>query len=340
MKFAKLGVNGPTVSKIGVGCMGMVELYGKPQPKEVVIKTIQTAYYEHQINFFDTADMYGKGLSEQVLGEAVASFRNEVVIATKCGLFRTDSVVGQGLATDTINTPEYIYQACDLSLKNLGMEYIDVYYLHRHDLKTPIETVMGAMSNLINAGKIHYVGLSEVCPETIRRAHAVLGDKLVAVQSEYSFMNRGAANAVLPVCRELGISFVPYSPFARGLLTGGYRNPSFFGSGGYFDIKALLPQYKSGNIEKNLELVDEIGRIAAKKQATPAQYALAWLLSQSDIFPIPGTSSIQHLKENVKAVEIELSPEEISDLEFAYNTHPIQGPRLPEELLVAEQLAP
>jgi aryl-alcohol dehydrogenase-like predicted oxidoreductase len=340
MKLSKLGKMGPLVSRLGIGCMGMSELYGKPEPREKSIAMLKKAF-EHGVNFFDTADMYGKGLSEQMLGEAVADFRDKVVIATKCGLYRTDSEVGKGLATDTINSPEYIKSACDLSLKNLGMTYIDVYYLHRHNPETPIEESMRAMQDLISEGKIRYVGLSEVNSDTIRRAHAVLGDKLIAVQTEYSFINRNAANAVLPTCRELGIAFVSYSPFARGLLTGRYRDPSMFGHQGFFDIKAILPQYQPGNLERNLELVDTVARIASKRDHTAAQCMLAWLLAQGDdVFIIPGMSSTKHLQENIQAVDLVLSDEEMCELETAYKAHPVVGERMPKELLDALQLTP
>ena len=326
----KLGRNGPVVSSIGYGCMGISEFYGKTIPREEAVKLIRSAFKDHGVTFFDTADMYGKGLSEEILGEAVAPFRKDVVIASKCGINRKDEGVAGGI--EMANSPEYIKRACERSLRNLKMDQIDLYYLHRYDPVVPIETSMNAMKELIAEGKIRYVGLSEVSSEVIRRAHAVLGEKLVAVQTEYSFQTRAPAEAVLPTCRELGISFVAYSPVARGLLTGAYRDPSFFGREGVYDIRTdALPRFQAGNIERNLRLTDAIKSIADRKGVTPAQLSLAWLLAQGkDIIPIPGTSNPKHLKENMEAAAVVLSPDDLTAMEAAYNNNPVAGMRYAE----------
>lgn len=330
MKFRTLGKKGPRVSAMGYGCMSISEFYGKPASRKEGVKFIQGAFNDCGITFFDTADMYGRGYSEEMVGEAFASNRDQVVVATKCGIVRAE----EGVLTEGLNsTPEYIKQSCDKSLKRLGMDHVDVYYLHRHDTTTPIEVAMGAMQELIDAGKIRYVGLSEVGVETIRKAHAVLGEKLVALQSEYSIKSRGTAELVLPTCRELGIGFVAYSPVGRGLLSGIIRDSASLGKEA-FDFRPLLPQFAQENLDVNLRFVDAISAIAKKTGHTAAQISLAWLLAQGeDIIPIPGTMNLKHLKENVAAVNITLSQEQLEALKQVIQENPIMGSRYPDGMM-------
>lgn len=333
MLFRRLGSAGPMVSAIGYGCMGMSEFYGKSLSREEGARVVRAAFYDHEINFFDTADMYGNGHSEQVLGKAILSFRDKVILATKCGIDRKDG------GFEICNTIEYIKNSCHASLKRLKSSYIDIYYLHRYNPKTPIEESMIAMKELLAEGKILAVGLSEVDADIIRRAHSILGNKLVAVQTEFSLANRKPAEAVLPTCRELGISFVAYSPIARGLLTGRYHDPSYFDNQPEYDCRKDLPQFMSENIQSNLRFVEAIKYVAEQKGCTVGQLSLAWLLAQGEnIIPIPGTNNFLHLKENMEATSILLSNEDHIAIDEAYQQNPIRGLRMPEPLLKAFSL--
>ncbi len=327
MKQRKLGKHGPIVSALGLGCMGMSEVYGQPSEEKAGIELIQAAY-AMGITFFDTADMYGRGANEILLGKSIKPFRNKVIIATKCGIARNGDVLS------TNNHPDYIKKACHDSLKRLDIETIDLYYLHRYNPETPIEVSMQTMLDLIKQGKICHVGLSEIDGEIVERAHAVLGDKLIAVQSEYSIVNRLSADLVLPTCRKLGIAFVPFSPIARGLLSGKIKDTKSFTESGAFDFRSVHPQFQQSALKTNLHLIDAVSAIAKKKKCTPAQLSLAWLLAQGeDIIPIPGTRRIQYLKENISSLDVHLSKEDLSALDSAMEKNPVEGGRYPEEMI-------
>lgn len=320
MKFRQLGKKGPKVSALGLGCMGMSSFYG-PTNEESSLKVIQQAY-NLGVNFFDTADMYGNGANEILLGKAIKNFRNEVIIATKCGIEFT------GTEVRVHNNPEYIHNACNVSLKRLGIETIDLYFLHRHNPQVPIEEAMQAMLKLIDEGKIRYVGLSEVGGDILEKAQKVLGDKLIALQSEYSLFNHSEAEAVLPTCRKLGIAFIAYSPISRGLLSGRIRNTNMFKSEA-FDLRTVAPQFQPDVFEHNMHLVDAVASIAKEAHCTPAQLSLAWLLAQGeDIIPIPGTRRIEYLKENLEAQNVQLSQAVLSAIDQAISANPIKGVRL------------
>lgn len=321
MKIRQLGKKGPKVSALGLGCMGMSSFYG-PTNEKAALQVIQQAYRD-DITFFDTADMYGNGANETLLGQAVKDFRNKVIVSSKCG------IEWDGKELRVHNTPQYIHKACEASLKRLGTETIDLYYLHRYNPTVPIEESMQAMLRLIDEGKIRYVGLSEVDGDVLERAHRVLGDKLVSLQSEYSIGNHTAAEAVLPTCRKLGIAFVAYSPMLRGLLSGKLKTPTEFSKSETFDVRSIAPQFQPDVFENNLRLVNALADIAKNKRCTTAQLSLAWLLAQGDdIIPIPGTKRADYLKENLDAVNIELSEADLAAIAQAVKHNPIQGLRL------------
>lgn len=325
MQYRQLGKKGPKVSALGLGCMGMSEHYG-PTDEKTSLKVLQKAYDEG-ITFFDTADMYGKGENEKLVGKGISHFRNQIILATKCGL----EYIPEGLRIN--NTREYIKAACEASLKRLNVEKIDLYYLHRHTPEIPIEDSMKVMLELIEEGKITYVGLSEISPETIKCAYKVLGDKLVAIQSEYSMMNREAAEMVLPTCRELGLGFVPFSPLTRGLLSGKITDTRAIVEAGESDFRSLLPQFRDDALQDNLRLVEAIHDFAEQKRATVSQIALAWLLAQGeDIIPIPGTKRLDYLRENIAALNVKFSSDDLKKLQTIMQEHPIQGERLPEAM--------
>lgn len=327
MKYRRLGKKGPEVSALGLGCMAMAPgHYGNQIDEKESLKVIQEAF-DQGITFFDTADMYGKGENETLVGKGIRPFRDQIILGTKCGL----EYIPGGLRVN--NKPEYIKAACHESLKRLGVDRIDLYYLHRYNPEVPIETSMGTMLELIKEGKISHVGLSEASPEIIQRAFAVLGDRLIALQSEYSMMNRDAAEAILKTCRHLGLAFVAFSPLTRGLLSGKIRDMQAIAESGNHDFRNSLPQFRDEALKQNLQLTDAIFQFAKQKQATPSQIALAWLLAQGDdIIPIPATKRSVYLKENIGSVNIDLTPDDLKALEKIMQDYPIIGGRLPEAM--------
>ncbi|MGG6241114.1 aldo/keto reductase [Nodosilinea sp. AN01ver1] len=303
MKTRKLGQL--EVSAMGLGCMGMSEFYGDRDEAEA-IATLHRAL-ELGVNFLDTADMYGPFTNEELVGRAIQGRRDQVVLATKFGNVRT----AEGGWGGVNGQPDYVKQCCDASLKRLGVEVIDLYYQHRVDPTVPIEDTIGAMAELVQAGKVRYLGLSEAAPETIRRAAAV--HPITALQTEYSLWSREPEDDILPTVRELGIGFVPYSPLGRGFLTGAFQSPDDFAPD---DYRRHAPRFQGENFAKNLALVDQVKAIAQEKGVTPAQLALAWLLAQGDdVVPIPGTKRRQYLEENVAAVDIALSATDLERLD-------------------------
>src|SRR5437870_9803160 len=292
MQMRKLGTQGLEVSVVGLGCMGMSEFYGTADEGEAVA-TVNRAL-DLGVTFLDTADMYGVGANERLVGKAIADRRDRVVLATKFGNVRAPDGTWLGRS----GKPDYVHSACDASLERLGIDTIDLYYQHRVDPDTPIEDTVGAMKELVDAGKVRYLGLSEAAPETIRRAHAV--HPISALQTEYSLWSRDPEDAILPTIRELGIGFVAYSPLGRGFLSGRFQSPDDFAED---DFRRHHPRFQGENFEKNLELVERVKEIADEKGVTPGQLALAWVLSRGeDIVPIPGTTKVKNLEENVAAV--------------------------------------
>ncbi len=308
MQKRKFGNSDLQVSQLGLGCMGMSEFYGSYNDEESN-KVIHYAI-ENGINFFDTADMYGSGKNETLVGKALSGVRDKVVIATKFGILR-----GEGGSFPGINgKPEYVKQSCEKSLQRLGMDHIDLYYQHRVDPNTPIEDTVGAMADLAKEGKVRYIGLSEASEEIIRRAHKV--HPIAAVQTEYSLWSNDL-EAVIPVCRELGIALVPYSPLGRGFLSGKFKSLEDFEEN---DFRRYNPRFSAENFNKNLEIVKVVEEIAKSKSVTPSQIALAWVISKGDdMFPIPGTKRINYLKENITAIDIKLEKDEIEQLDSLYN---------------------
>ena len=300
-----LGTNGPEVSRLGLGCMGMSFAYGPGDDAESVA-TLHRAL-ELEVTFLDTADMYGAGANEELIGKAIAGRRDEVVLASKFGIVVDPETLA---VTGVDGSPAYVRSALDASLGRLGVDHLDLYYQHRADPSVPIEETVGAMASLVEAGKVRYLGLSEASAETIRRAHAV--HPITAVQSEWSLFSRDIEDSVLPVCRELGIGIVPYSPLGRGMLTGAIAGTDGLAAN---DFRRTLPRFDDSNLAANLALVEEIRAVAARVGATPGQVALAWLLAQgNDIAPIPGTKRRSYLEENHGALEVHLSPEDLTAL--------------------------
>jgi len=322
MKIKSLGTQGLTASEMGLGCMGMSEFYGE-QNDEESIKTIQRAY-ELGVTFFDTADMYGPFKNEILVGKAIKPFRNKITLATKFGIVRNpENPKSRGVN----GKPEYVKSACEASLKRLNVDVIDLYYLHRKDPQTPIEETIGAMSQLIKEGKVRAIGVSEVNAETLRKANATF--PLSALQSEYSLWSREPEEEILPACKELGIAFVAYSPLGRGFLTGQIKNFNDFAQD---DFRRNSPRFQGENFSKNLELVKKIEAIAKEKNCTPSQLALAWVMAQEDfIFPIPGTKRTKYLKENVKAIDIKLSQQDLQQIEEVFPKNAASGLRYTEE---------
>jgi aryl-alcohol dehydrogenase-like predicted oxidoreductase len=324
MKKRKLGKSGLEVSAIGLGCMGMSFGYGPPKDKQEMIALLRAAV-ERGVTFFDTAEVYGPFTNEELVGEGLAPFRKQVVIATKFG-FKLDPKSGRSIGVDS--RPEHIKEVAEASLKRLRTDVIDLFYQHRVDPEVPIEEVAGAVKELIEQGKVKHFGLSEAGVQTIRRAHAV--QPVTALQNEYSLWWRRPEEEVLPALEELGIGFVPFSPLGRGFLTGKMNENTTFDSS---DFRNTLPRFTPEARKANRALVDLLGEIAKRKNATPAQIALAWLLGQKPwIVPIPGTTKLQRLEENVGAIEIELTRDDLREIESTASQIEVQGARYPEHL--------
>jgi aryl-alcohol dehydrogenase-like predicted oxidoreductase len=326
MQKRKLGNSDLEVSALGLGCMGMSFSYGPPKDTQEMT-TLLRAAVERGITFFDTAEVYGPFLNEELVGEALAPFRKQVVIATKFGFDLSGSDTRPG-AAGLNSRPERIRQAVEGSLKRLKVETIDLLYQHRVDPDVPIEDVAGAVKELIQAGKVKHFGLSEAGVQTIRRAHAV--QPLTALQSEYSLWTRTPEKEVIPALEELGIGFVPYSPLGKGFLTGKIDENATFDSS---DFRSTLPRFTPEALKANQALIDLLGQIAQRKKATPAQIALAWLLAQKPwIVPIPGTTKLHRLDENIGAISVELTPDDLRDIDEAASKITVHGARYPENI--------
>lgn len=304
MKHRQLGKSGLTVSALGLGCMSMSEFYGQADQQEA-LATLHLAI-ERGINFFDTADIYGQGRNEELVGPALKDHRETIILATKFGIVRNS----QGEFVGVNSRPSYVREACEASLKRLGIDVIDLYYQHRVDPTVPIEETVGAMANLVQEGKVRYLGLSEASAQTLRKAHAV--HPIAALQTEYSLWSRDPEEDILATCRELGIGFVPYSPLGRGFLTHNITNLEDLSES---DTRRKGPRFNPENFQRNLQLVRAIEEFAQKKQCTPAQLALAWVLAQDeDIIPIPGTTKRTHLESNIEALDVYLSSEDLAQI--------------------------
>jgi aryl-alcohol dehydrogenase-like predicted oxidoreductase len=328
MKQTQLGENGPLVSAMGLGCMGMSEFYG-PHDDAGSIATIHRAL-ELGINLLDTADIYGMGANEELVGEAIKGRREEVVLATKFGIVRTDDPQARGVN----GRPEYVRSSCEASLKRLRVNTIDLYYQHRVDPLVPIEETVGAMADLVRAGKVRYLGLSEASPQNIRRAHAV--HPITALQTEYSLWSREPEDEILDTVRQLGIGFVAYSPLGRGFLTGQIKRYDDLAED---DYRRQSPRFQGENFQRNLELVRRVETIAAQKAITPAQLALAWVLAQGDdVIPIPGTKRQSYLEQNAAAVDMTLTAEDLRLIEEVAPRGVASGLRYPEEMMTLVNL--
>jgi aryl-alcohol dehydrogenase-like predicted oxidoreductase len=319
MKRRQLGKSGLTVSAIGLGCMGMSQSYGAPDEAES-IRTIQRAL-DLGVTFLDTADAYGKGANEVLVGRAIQGRRHEVQLATKFGLIPGPS----GPATDVDARPENVKASCEASLGRLGIDVIDLYYAHRVDPKIPIEETVGAMAELVRQGKVRFLGLSEAGPESLRRASRI--HPIAALQSEYSLWSRVPERAVIPACRELGIAFVPFSPLGRGFLTGTVKDLQRLEQN---DVRRGLPRFQGENLQQNVALINRLEEMARAKGCTAPQLALAWLLAKGDdLVPIPGTKRREYLEANVAAVDIPLGPKDVAALDEAFPVGSAAGERYP-----------
>lgn len=323
MRNRKLGKDGPEVSAIGLGCMGMSEFYGNADDTESV-RTIHRAF-DSGINFFDTADMYGPYKNEKLVGKALKGIRDEVILATKFGIVRNDSSGSRSIN----GKPEYVKSACEASLKRLGVDHIDLYYQHRVDKDTPIEDTIRAMADLVKEGKVRYLGMSEASPETIKRAFRV--HKITALQTEYSLWSRDPEVNILTTVRDLGIGFVAYSPLGRGFLTGRFQSIDDFEED---DYRKYSPRFQGENFNNNLRLVEKVKELAKEKGVTAAQLALTWVLHQGeDIVPIPGTTRIKHVEENIEAAEIGITEEELRQIDAVFPMNAASGLRYPEQAM-------
>lgn len=325
MKTRKLGNQGLVVSELGLGCMGMSDFYGARDDQES-IETIHRAL-DLGVTMLDTADMYGPFTNERLVGRAIRDRRDRVIIATKFANVRSEDGKFLGVS----GKPEYVHQACDASLQRLGVDVIDLYYQHRVDPTVAIEETIGAMAELVQQGKVRYLGMSEAAPATIRRAHAV--HPITALQTEYSLWSRDPEDEILTTTRELGIGFVPYSPLGRGFLSGTITSPDDFAPD---DFRRISPRFQGENFQKNLQVVEQVKAIAAQKKVTPSQLALAWLLAQGDdIVPIPGTRRQKNLEENIAATEITLTNDELQQIEAVAPKGFASGDRYPESAMSA-----
>ena len=328
MEYRKLGTTGEELSALGLGCMGMSFAYGPADDKES-LATLEKAL-DLGVNFWDTADMYGNGANEELISKVLVPNRDKIFIATKFGFRFKDGIAGPSSASGTYfdGSPAWMKVAVEQSLKRLKIDTIDLYYAHRVDPNVPIEETVGAMADLVKEGKVRYLGLSEVSANSLRKAHAV--HPISAVQSEYSLLTRDVENGILKTTRELGISLVPYSPLARGLVTNKLNVDTL----AIDDFRRTLPRYHSENIDNNNKLIENFAAFAASKSCTPAQLALAWVLAQGeDIIPIPGTKKRNYLEENVGAIEVKLTSADLTFINELINRYPIIGERYSEEAM-------